>query len=67
MTQPAAPDPAADAVANRTGPDYIVVYPLDGGRRAGTAADPDEDAVLPYQFTGGFFSVWEKSNGKLTS
>lgn len=44
-----APDGALDAVLSGTGPGYIVIYPVDGGGRDGTAAHPDEDAVLPYR------------------
>lgn len=44
-----APAGALDGVINRNGPGYYVVYPVDGGGRDGTAANPDDMAVLPYR------------------
>lgn len=33
------------------GPDYLIVYPLDGGTRDGSLSDPFADAELLYQVT----------------
>lgn len=47
----AAPDGALDALLAGTGPDYIIVYPLNGSTRDGTLGAPYIDADLSYQFT----------------
>jgi hypothetical protein len=46
----AAPDGALEAVRARTGPDYMVLYPLNSVRD-GSLADPWMDADLVYQVT----------------
>lgn len=45
-----APDGALEGVRTRTGPDYLVLYPLNTGR-AGGLADPYDEAELIYQVT----------------
>lgn len=45
-----APAGALEGVQNRTGPDYIVAYPLNSVRD-GSLADPFADVDLVYQFT----------------
>lgn len=47
-----APKGALAAVLSKTGPGYLVAYPVDGGGRDGTAANPDEDTVKPYRIHG---------------
>lgn len=46
-----APDGALDGVRDRTGPDYVIVYPLSGLRRPSSANDSVGDADLVYQTT----------------
>lgn len=46
-----APDGALDGVLNATGPDYYVMYPIGGGQRDGSVADPDADVEFVYQIT----------------
>lgn len=45
-----APDGALAAVQARTGPDYMILYPLSSGRD-GTLEDPYADADFVYQVT----------------
>lgn len=40
-----------DAKAPAGGPPYVVVYPIPGGRAAGTLGEPESDAELIYQVT----------------
>lgn len=47
-----APDGALEAVQGRpVGPGYFIVYPVQGGGRDGSLADPFADAELVYQIT----------------
>lgn len=46
----AAPPGALDAVQKRTGPDYLILYPLNTFRD-GSLGDPWKDADLVYQVT----------------
>jgi len=45
-----APPGALEGVVKRTGPDYLVLYPL-GSARDGNLGDPWTDAALTYQVT----------------
>lgn len=45
-----APAGALEGVRTRTGPDYVIVYPISGVRD-GSLGDPFTDADLVYQFT----------------
>lgn len=46
----AAPDGALDGVQGRTGPDYMILFPLNASRD-GSLADPWMDVDLNYQIT----------------
>ena len=46
-----APEGALEAVRDRSGEDYVIVYPVSGTRPASSAADGDGDADLVYQTT----------------
>lgn len=46
-----APAGALDAVVDGTGPGYYVIYPIPGGSRDGSVADPYADIELVYQIT----------------
>lgn len=46
----AAPEGAYEAVRLRSGPDYMILYPLNG-TRDGSLGDPFTDADLVYQIT----------------
>ena len=45
-----APEGALEAVQNRTGPDYLIAFPLNS-LRDGTLADPFRDGEFVYQIT----------------
>lgn len=46
-----APDGALDGVLTGTGPDYMVMFPIGGGRRDGSLSDPFADVEFVYQIT----------------
>lgn len=46
-----APDGALDALLNDGGAGYYIVYPIAGGNRDGSVADPYADIELHYQIT----------------
>lgn len=46
----AAPEGALEAVQDRTGPDYMIAYPISSGRD-GSLGDPWADADFHYQIT----------------
>src|SRR5690606_40445671 len=46
-----APNGALDALLAGSGPGYYIVYPIGGGSRDGSVADPYADIELTYQIT----------------
>ena len=46
-----APNGALDALLAGSGPGYYIIYPIGGGSRDGSVADPYADIELTYQIT----------------